>query len=319
MAGNPNFDTALLAATFGAFLSRQPKDAIFQGIPFWEEMHGKNRVKRKGGNVLYEPLLYAKSTSGGAYSGYDAFDLTPSEGLTRSEYAWKYYEWSLMISGQEEQENAGESQMVDLLETKWEQARMSIKDQLAQDIFLAGTAGNGKGLVGLALAVDNAGTYGNIDRTSNVWWKAVETAVSGPLTLAGVGGMRRIHNDCAYGQQTQTPDLIATTQILFEAYEALMDPYIRYSTSDNNTGLSTPNLRFRNSKITWDDYCQSGVMYFLNTSFLKIYVQENRDFVPTDWKVPTNQDAKVAQIYFAGNMVSSNCRHHGKLTGLSNT
>lgn len=320
MAGNANYNTDLLATTFELFLSKQPKDAIFNDLVLFDVLEKRAKIKRKGGIKLLEPLMYAKSTSGGSYSGYDTFDVSPQEGFTNAEYSWKFYEWSISISGPEELQNAGESQMIDLLEGKWEQTRMSMQDKLDQDSFLDGTGNNSKELTGLALMVDNAGTYGNIVRSTNTWWKAVETAAGGVLAVSGSAGMRRIFNDASLGKAKRTPNLIIGTQIEFEAYEALMDANMRFTnTGEQNVGFSNPNLMFRSAPLFWDEYCQSGVMYFLNTEFMKLVVHEERDFKTSEWKKPVNQDAKVAQIFFAGEMVSSNCRHLAKLTGITNT
>lgn len=320
MAGNPNYDTDLLAATFGLFLEKQPKDAIFQGIPFLERLREKQQIKRKGGNELYEPLMYAKNNAGGSYSGYDSFNLTPSQGLTRSVYNWKYYEWTIMISGQEEMENAGESQMIDLLEARWTQTKKSMFDTVDSDLFLDGTGNASKKVTGLDLAIDNAGTYGGIVRSTNTWWQANETAIGGVLGLDGTTGLRRTYNACAFGQNTDTPDLLLTTQILYEAYEKLMDAGLRWTVGGSqNAVFETPNLMFRKAQMMWDAYCQSGTLYLINSDYMKFIVHSDRDFVPTDWKVPVGQDAKVAQILAAFQLVVSNCRRLGKNTGYTNT
>lgn len=319
MPGNPNYDTDVLTATWNVFLSKQPKDAIFQNLALLDVLNKRAKTRRKGGLKLLEPLMYAKSTSGGSYSGWDTFDISPQEGLTNAEFLWKYYYWSVTISGQEEQENAGEAQQIDLLESKWDQAKLSMVDDIGRDLFLDGTGNGGKNITGLALMVDNSGTYGNIARASNSWWSSQENGNAVALTVAGANGLRRMFNDCAFGQMKRTPNLIITTQILFEAYEALMDSNMRYSnTGEQNVGFANPNLMFRNAPMFWDDYCQSGHLYMLNTEYIKWIVNSDRDFVPTAWKVPTNQDGKVAQILFAGNLTASNCRHQGKFTALTN-
>ncbi len=320
MPGNPNYDPSLLATTFALFLERQPKDAIFNDLALYDVLEKRGKIKRKGGIKLLEPLMYAKNTAGGSYAGYDTFDVSPQEGFTNAEFAWKFYEWTISISGPEELQNAGESQMVDLLEGKWEQTRMSIIDKLDQDAFLDGTGNASKEITGLAAMVGNSGTYGNIARATNVWWKSQVTAVGGALAVAGANGLRRLYNDCSLGKMKRTPNLILTTQIVFEAYEALMDANMRYTnTGEENVGFKSPSLMFRGAPMFWDEYCQSGVLYMLNTDFFKICVHEERDMKPTEWKKPVNQDAKVAQIFFAGELVCSNARHLGKFTGLTNT
>lgn len=319
MPGNPNYATDVLTATLEVFLSKQPKDAIFQDLALLDVLEKRAKTKRKGGLKLLEPLMYAKSTSGGSYSGWDTFDVSPQQGITNAEYLWKYYYWSITINGQEEQENAGEAAMIDLLETKWEQTKMSMVDAIGADLFLDGTGNGSKKVTGLALAVDNAGTYGNIARSSNTWWQSQENGNAVAITPAGSNGLRRMFNDCSYGKQKRTPNLIVTTQEGYESYEALMDTNMRYTnTGEENVGYRNPNLMFRNAPMFWDDYCQDGGLYMLNTDFLKWIVNSDRDMTPTPFKVPTNQDGKVAQILWAGNLTSSNCRHQGKFTALTN-
>lgn len=319
MPGNSNYSTDVLTTTFEVFLSKQPKDAIFQDLALLDVLDKRAKTKRKGGIKLLEPLMYAKSSSGGSYSGWDTFDVAPQQGLTNAEFLWKYYYWSITINGQEEQENAGEGQMIDLLEAKWEQTKMSMVDAIGSDLFLDGTGNSSKKVTGLALAVDNAGTYGNIARSSNTWWQSQENGNAVALAVSGANGLRRMFNDCSYGKMKRTPNLIVTTQEGFESYEALMDTNMRYSnTGEQNVGFARPNLMFRDAPMFWDDYCQDATLYMLNTDFLKWIVNSDRDMAPTPFKTPTNQDGKVAQVLWAGNLTCSNCRHQGKFTALTN-
>lgn len=320
MPGNANYSTAVLTATFQIFLSKTPKDAIFNDLPLFAWLNSKGKIKRKGGTPILTPLMYGKSSAVGSYQGYDLLDVSPQEGLTNAQFTWKQYYATVTISGKEELENSGEGQQIDLLEAKWAQAKMSLEDKLDSDSFLDGTGNGGLDITGLALAVDSAGTYGNIARSTNTWWSAQETAVGGVLAIGGTGGMRRIYNDCAFGRGKRTPDLILAPQICYEAYEALMDPYMRYSnTGDQNVGFKSQSLRFRDASMFYDEYCQSGVMYFLNSEYINFLVHPERDMHVGGFQTPPNQDAKSAKILEFGEITVSNCRHLGKLTGITNT
>ncbi|HML98914.1 MAG TPA: phage major capsid protein [Tepidiformaceae bacterium] len=316
MAGNPNYDTALLTTTFNKFVSKQAADVIFNDLALFEYLNSKGSVKKRvdGGVKMLVHLMYGKNTAVQSYSGYDLLDVSPQEGLTNAEFELKQYNIPITISGREEELNAGEAQMIDLLESKWDQARMSLRDKLNADGFLDGTGNGGKNITGLALMVDSAGTYGNIPRATNSWWAAQETAVGGPLTIEGSTGMRRIYNDCSLGKGTMTPDGILTTQTLFEKYESLMAPYLRYSVGgDANAVFANDNLKFRKAMMFWDHECQSQTMYFLNSKVIEMRVKRDMQVVP--FQVPINQDAKVAHIRWMGELVAKNCRHLGKLTG----
>ncbi len=303
MAGNANYSTALLTTTFERFLSKTAADAIFEDLALFEWLNGNGGVKRRadGGLKLLEPLMYGKNSAGGSYDGYDTFDVSPQEGFTNAEFEYKQYYQTITISGREEEINDGEAKQLDLLKLKWDQAKMSLRDTLNTDAFLDGTGNSSKNITGLALMIDSAGTYGNIARSTNSWWAAQETAVGGALTIDGSTGMLKMYNDCSLGKKRMVPNAILTTQTIYEAYEMQMAPQIRYQTSGNaNATFSNDNLRFRNATMFWDETCQSGIMYFLNSRVMQFVLKQGRDFKTRAFKVPANQDAKVAQILFMG-------------------
>jgi len=319
MAGNPNYDTALLTMTLEKFLSKSPADTLFEDLALYDWLNSKKAIKRRvdGGIKMLEPLMYGANSTFMSYSGYDLLDVSPQEGFTNAEFTLKMYNISVSISGQEELLNSGEAQMLDLLEAKWDQARMSFRDGLNQDFFLDGSGNNSKEVTGLALMIDSTGTYGNIVRSSNSWWAAQETAVAGPLTIDGSSGMRRIYNDCSLGKGTMAPDGILTTQAVFEGYEGLMAPYLRYTTgSEANASFEHDNLKYRKATMFWDHDCQSGVMYFLQSKVMKLRMRRDMQVVP--FVVPHNQDAKIGHVRSMLELTCNNCRHLGKLTGLSN-
>jgi len=316
MPGNTNYATALLTSTFNKYISKQPADTIFNDLALYEYLNSKGSVKKRidGGLKMLVPLLYGKNTGVQSYSGYDLLDVSPQEGITAAEYELKQYNIPIAISGREEELNAGEAQQFELLEAKWDQARMSLRDKLNSDAFLDGTGNAGKDITGLALMIDSAGTYGNIVRSTNSWWGAQETAVGGALTIDGSTGMRRMYNDCALGKGTMVPDGILTTQTLFEKYESMMAPQLRYTVGgDANAVFQNDNLKFRAAQIMWDQECQSGVVYFLQSKVIEMRVKRDMEVVP--FQVPVNQDAKIGHIRWMGELVCKNCRHLGKLTG----
>ena len=317
MAGNANYATPLLTATFNKYISKQPADAIFDKLVLFEWLNSKGSVKKRvdGGIKMLVAVMYGKNTTAMSYSGYDLLDVSPQEGMTAAEFELKQYNIAIAISGREEELNAGEAQMFDLLEAKWDQGRMSLRDKLNEDAYLAGTANDSKGLTGLALMIDSAGTYGNIDRSSNSWWSAQETA-GGALAIDGSGGWRRMYNDCSLGKGAMTPDGILTTQALFEKYESLMAPYMRYTTgAEPNAVFDTDNLKFRKATVMWDEECQSGISYFLQSQVMELRVKRDMEVEP--FQKPVNQDAKIAHIRFMAQLVAKNCRHLGKITGQS--
>lgn len=323
---NTNYNTDLLSSTLEVMLRDMPSDTIFGEFVLWDTLKERSRQKKSGGITLLEPLMYAKATAVGSYSGYDTMDVTPPQGLTNAEFSWKQYYGTLSISGEEERKNQGQPQkLLDILEARWEQLRMTLSDKMNQDMFLDGTGNDSKNITGLALLDDNAGTYGNIARATAAFWQANETAAGGLLTVAGSTGLRRLFNDCSRGRAINNPNLIITTQAVFEGYEALSDPNMRFTVSGDGQVATSQNLIFKKAPVYYDDYCQSGVLYMLNTNYLHLVIMENMqgpsakgDFALEPFQKPVNQDSKVAKLLWMGQLTCSNTRYQGKLTGLTN-
>lgn len=321
MAGNANFDT-LATTTLVKYASTNLEDNIFQSNALYYLLAGTEAMRKPGsktykeldgGTKIVEPLLYATNSTAGSYSGYDVLDTDPQDGMTNAEFEWKQYSVSVSISGKEKRQNSGESAVLNLLEGKIMQAEMSLIETMNGDLFTDGTGNSSKDLTGLVLGIDSAGILGNIDRSSNSWWSAQETAVSGPTTI---DGMRTMYNNCSKGYKKDHPDLLIGTQAGYEAYEAKLQPDMRFS--DNKLAdAGFENLKFKGASFVFDEVCNSGVRYYLNTGKLGIRVHRDAKFSVTDEQRPVDQDAFVKQILWMGNMVYKNCARLGKETGLT--
>ena len=76
------------------------------------------------------------------------------------------------------------------------------------------------------------------------------------------------------------------------------------------------NLLFKSSPMVFDSQATAGVMYFLNSDVLEFVINSGTNFSMTDWEKPADQDLRVAQILFAGDLITTNRRKLGKLTGI---
>ena len=274
-----------------------------------------------GGERIVQPLMYGKNSTAGSYSGYDSLDTTPQAGIDAAEFNWKQYSVSITISGEEERKNAGsKTKIIDLLEARTNQAEMSLKEALGQGLFSDGTGNGGKDLTGLEAMVLDSGTYGGINSATYTWWQGVVTSVAGALTLAV---MRTKFNDVTVGGK-DTPDLIVTTQARYESYEALLTSYnsvvsvMTRGEDEKKLGdAGYQALGFKGKPVVWDELCPSNTMYFLNTRHMKMVVHSDANFKTTPFVKPENQDAKVAQVLFMGNLVCDRRKSFGKLTNVT--
>ena len=114
--------------------------------------------------------------------------------------------------------------------------------------------------------------------------------------------MRTKYNDLSFG--SNKPDLIITTQTVFEYYEKAMQPQERFiDTRTADAGFQ--NLTFKGVPVVFDRDCTSGVMYFLNSSYLNWVVHRDADISVGPFVTPNNQDVSTAQILFQGNMTTT--------------
>lgn len=309
-AGNVDYD-ALLSTTLKKYLPKL-EDNIFSARPLvYFLKQADNMKKQSGGAKIVVPLMYGQNSTAGSYSGYDLLDTTPQEGITAAEYDWKQYSVSVTISGIEEAKNNGEAAVLDLLEAKVMQAEETVNEQWDIMFHDDGTGNGGKDWNGLGNLIGAGGTIGGIDATdaANDWWRSTVEGTAGVLDTAD---MTHAYNTASVG--ADQPKAILTSQELFEKYESLLQPNIRY-TDTKTADAGFQNLMFKGAPVTYDVYTPAGTVYFLNPKYIKLIGHSDVWFKPTPFVRPNNQDARYSQILSYGNLVVSNRKRQAVLTG----
>lgn len=300
-----------LLATTVANYRDQLTDNVFQARPLTNHLMDKGRIRMlDGGTKIVEPLIYGENSTVGSYSGYDTISLTPQSGISAAEFDWKQYAVSIAISGIEEAKNNGEQALVNLLEAKVMQAEESMKEGFNAMFFGDGTGNSGADWNGLENLVEASGTVGGINRATsgNEFWQSYEENTAGALSQAD---MTTAYNTVSVGNDH--PDFIITTQTLFEKYESLLTPQLRYTdTKTADSGFQ--NLLFKAAPVTFDVDCPTGNMYFLNSKYLTLVGHSSKWFSQTEFVRPENMDARYALIFCYGNLTVRNAKKQGKLT-----
>jgi hypothetical protein len=302
----------LLVSTHEKRGKKEVADAIFNRIPTFEYLNTKGKIMLDGGASIVMPLEVARNTTAKFYDGYDLLDVTAQDNHTAAQYKWKQGAASVSISGREANiQNRGEAALMNLLNMKQKNAERSLRDIINQKLH--GAANTAKDIQSLVTLIDATSTIGDINSTANTYWQAA-VKTGGVFASQGVADWRNLYNTLKNRQGN--PDMIITTQTIFEAYEATMAPQIRY------TSMTTADARFRDlefsgSKVRFDDQCASGVSYFLDSDAIQLFVSENVNFIYNDFVRPPDQDAKVAQFLVGLELATSNRRLLGKVTGQS--
>ena len=307
MAANSNFDN-LLTTTLANY-RKTLTDNVFTARPLTYTLMEKGRIRMlNGGTKVVEPLIYGLNDTVGSYSGYDSIALTPQTGISAAEFEWRQYAASISISGIEEAKNNGDAEIINLLEAKIMQAEESMREGFNTMFFSDGTGNSSKDWNGLDNLVDNTGTVGNIDSSTYTWWKSYKEDTAGALTLAQ---MATAYNSVSVGNDH--PDTLLTTQTLFEKYESLLQPQLRY-TDTKTADAGFQNLLFKAAPVMYDTGCTAGTFFFLNSKYLTLVGHSDKWFSQTSFISPEDTDARYALIMCYGNLTVRNRAKQGKLT-----
>lgn len=301
---------SIIATTLKNYLPKL-EDNVFSARPLVFFLKQAGQIRQiSGGNKIVLPLIYAQNTTAGSYQAYDVLSTTPQDGISAAEYDWKQYAVSVSISGIEEAMNNGEQEVIDLLEAKVMQAEETVLEQMDSMFFGDGTGNGGKNWNGLNNLVNqNATTVGNIDPAANAFWQSNINTTAEVLTKSR---MENMFNTATVGNDK--PNVILTTQTLYEKYNSLLQDNLRF-TQTTTADAGFENLLFHTAPITYDTYCPAGTMFMLNTKYLRLVGHKDVWFKPTPFDRPPNQDARYSQILVYGNLVISNRKRQSVLTG----
>ncbi len=298
-------------------------DNIFDDVPLLSFLNGKlrgavqgNSAKKmlSGGDRILEPLLYGRNSTIDSYAGAEVLDTTLQDGVTNATFPWKQYSGSVGITGLHRRGNMGKHQLINMLQSKTTQAELTFQERLNQDSYQDGTGNNSKNVDGLAKQVSATLTTGGLNPSTHAWWKAEVDSSSPAFDTDGRKKMTTMFNTLTIGRVS--PDLMLTTQDIYEFYETSLIDQKRFQ-SDKVADAGFQNLTFKGRPIVFDRDCPSGLMYFLNSKYIKWVVHSDADFAPTDFVRPENQDASVSLILLQANITISNRRRLGVISGIT--
>ena len=275
----------------------------------WFYKAGKKSIK--GGTSISHGLRYGGTSTSQAYSRAETLNTTPIDGLTRDQWVWKQYASSVAVDGfQTRTAPGGDNELADILEEKRSFAQDDLRNKLEGDIFKSSPTD--RELRSLPNIVLDSGTEGQVNGTTNTWWRAVVNA--GGSFAAGVGRSQLVNtiNTLSKRKPIGMPELLLSDQTSYEAYEGILVNQYRFEGDSADVGIKT--MTFKGIPWKWSVQATSGVIYILHSEAIKLYVDSNTDMEWTGFKVPVNQDAKVGHILLTAALATCYRRKLGKTT-----
>lgn len=286
-----------------------------------------------GGNVILEEIMYPDTTTQNAnsYSGYETLNITPNSPISAAQFSITQYAAAVTISGLEMLQNAGDQQIIDLIDGRMEIAEAQLINRIASDIYGDGTGNSGKNITGLAAAVPDAptsGVYGGIDRSTWAFWQSKKysgTTDGGAAVSAANIQQYMTALALKLVRGTDRADLIVADANYFQLYVNSLQAIQRVQ-SEENAGAGFSTLKFygggQSADVVFDGgFYQGGLsgatsnhMWFLNTKYINFRPHKDRNFTAIGGeRQAVNQDAIVKLIGWAGNLTTRGAAFQGVL------
>jgi hypothetical protein len=313
-------------------------DNIFKSTPTLQFFMASGRIKKiTGFSRLEFPLEYANQDSSVAWFG-KTHDLSTQvtaaksvEFLTTVQVDWRYLGATIYRFWVDDQKNTGKAQIMSLIDAKLSNARRTLESNLSGAMFSLNTPASDSKIEGLPNwirptpnpAYASRYTQGGIAQGeigsgsgtyNNTWWNnQAYDMTNEDVSLNLTGRMTNMYNTCSNGNDV--PDVLITTQAVYESYEAETQEY-KQIVNQNTGDVAFGSLMFKGKPIIWDAGCGANLMYFINSKYMYLVFDSGVFFEMTDWKEGRADLDRVCQIISALNLVCTNRARQGVISGI---
>ena len=310
------------------------------------------------GFEIVQPLMTTKNTGVGWFQYDDTLSIASMGGPEAAKFDMAFLGGPLVITEQEEIENAEPYQMVNRLKFKFDQLLLS----MAEEVNITGFRGSGvntkaiDGLEDIVHAETNTGTLPNLTRAQatqvdNVYggitrvlggttgWEnytvdvtAASANTFGAFTDNAYKVFELLYIYCSRG--AIRPDIILSSLLPYLDYHRLASANAQYNREiDTFRGINLghDNTKFRNAVWLYDESAQAhtdagsdaasgeDLVYVLNSSYLKMFVETGYDFALTPFQTPVDARISIGHVLWRGQILSPNPRYQGVLLGYNKT
>jgi hypothetical protein len=321
---NPNVGQRV-TSNWEAVVGTKPEDNINNDYwVFYQLSKGDGFLGLNGGDYITQPLEYALNSTVAAYSDTDTIATTRVDVFDRTEVQWKEYAGTAILSDLEADRNDGDGKVFGLLPAKLENLKNSLRAQINSDILGDGSGFGGKAITGFQVLIPTDPTTSTsvqaINQATFTFWRSKQTS-GVKTTSAGDNlraSMRSIYNQCSNGMGDQHPSVAVTDRATFELFEGLLLANERFTSKEEaDGGFQNENLKFKGAKLAYDVATLAGSLYFFNPKFLKLAYKKGSWFKMLDSVRPANQTLTVFPVRSMCNLVTTNRRRLGVVTGIT--
>lgn len=303
----PSSDFDQISAVTRRYFLPKMADNIFVGTPELRRAKEKCEKLIDGGTQIVCPLEYAEGNFQW-YSGSETISTADTDTFTSAKFEWRQAAAPITISRLDELKNMGQAQVIDFVKAKVKSAEKTIRQNMSEAWFNAGTVANVPH--GFRSFISTSNTFGGISQTSNSWWAG---QVDSSTTTLGMTALETLFMQCS--EDTEQPTVAYTTKALYSKYWGLLQPQQRF-VDEASAKAGFTSLMFNGIPVLACSNAPSGYWFFVNENYIHLFAHKSENMKMDDFERPRNQNVKSAMIFWAGNYGSSNNRYHGLFSGL---
>ena len=304
---------------------------IWKVTPLFDILNEKGKIKQRApkGSYFKIPIAYKKLKQNIKFFGRGAeFSKDEGEFMTHLLYNVKNFGDSITRFWSDEVENQGEAQILDYIEQVLENHKSSIMESLHDALWVSEGVDAVNTLPELVSTTPSVGTIAGIDRSKNTYVRNVAADCSAIAFSTGMlDKMENFYNTLSNmkgGMARRTPDIIITTQEVYEAYVALARALGTFEfnpavAKERQVNLGMGSAWFKNAELYYDPDCPAGRMYFLNTDTLEFPYDPNYWMQMTEWKSEATTLERHAQIITRCNLICNNFNKNGVMFDIDHT
>ena len=304
-----------ISAMTKALIDDSAADNFFDSNPLFYWLKEKGQVIFDGGTHIQEPIVYDDVDAAGSFSNYDILDTTPNEQHTAAKADLKRYYVNIVISRHELLRASGKEAVINLLDSKVQVGNMTLAQKISTDLHSA-NADAAAGITGLQTIVAGSGTAHNISSSDASVWASQMDSSTTALTLKAMDDLWEL---LAVGNDA--PKMIVTSRKVLSKFKSLLVTKQRFAEAEKVSG-GFRAVMFNDAPVfadpnTKETSSTAHHMYFLNPSWLKLYVHKDDNFTSVPFPVTPNQDVTGSRITASLQLLCNNRRMQGAFTAIN--
>jgi hypothetical protein len=213
--------------------------------------------------------------------------------------------------------------IIPLIEARMNDATNVMMEAMATSLYTNTT--DTQQFIGLPAAIDDGtgtATYGNIDRSTETWWKSKQYA-AGSVNPTRQNVLQYISGTVKNGAEVPTFGVcgFGTWTLLAQDYVGqenyMITPGGGFDGDANGPQAAFRALMVAGVPIYPDPFCPEGTLYFLNSNYLSLYIHEQASFAFTGFEstLPNFQIGYVGAVLMIAELVNTKPKAMTKITG----